>query len=338
MILFFGNALSKHGMNITMIEPLSQKLREMDDVEIASSVRNTVFRMFHMMWVYFRHVHNTKIVLIDTYSNLAFYYVLVIAGLSRMFNVPYAPILRGGNLGCGLKKSPFLAKMIFGYSKYNVTPSMYLLEQFQKEGYPVKYIPNFIELERYPYIKRHKCSPKLLWVRAFHEVYNPEMAIKVLGELAKEYPNAELCMVGPNKDGSLESCRKLAEDSGVLNNIIFTGQLPKEEWINLSKKYDIFINTTDFESFGLSVLEAAACGLPIVTTNSGELNYLYKDKHDALLVAKNDVFGMLNSIHDILNDSDLAESLSMNARRKAECFDWKAVKVYWENLVHDAEK
>ena len=133
-----------------------------------------------MVSVLLLNTNKAKLVLIDTYSNLAFYYVLVIASLARVFNVPYVPVLRGGNLDHRLQKSPVLSKMIFGYSKNNITPSMYLQEQFQKAGYVVKYIPNFIELEKYPYKERNECSLKLLWVRAFHGIYNPTMAIRVL--------------------------------------------------------------------------------------------------------------------------------------------------------------
>jgi len=333
MILYFGNILSKHENTVTFIEHLAPKLIEYDNVVVASNRKNPIVRMIHMVSVLLLNTNKAKLVLIDTYSNLAFYYVLVIASLARVFNVPYVPVLRGGNLDHRLQKSPVLSKMIFGYSKNNITPSMYLQEQFQKAGYVVKYIPNFIELEKYPYKKRNECSLKLLWVRAFHGIYNPTMAIRVLTELSKKNPNAELCMVGPDKDGSKDSCLKLAEKSGVLKNITFTDKLPKEDWIILSKNYDIFINTTDFESFGLSVLEAAACGLPIITTNAGELNYLYKDKQDALLVDKNDVQGMVKSIQTVFEDKNLAESLSINARKKAENFSWETVKPLWGNII-----
>ena len=159
------------------------------------------------------------------------------------------------------------------------------------------------------------------------------MAVRVLFELFKSYPEAELCMVGLDQDGSMKSCKKLAEKLGVSNNILFTGQLTKEEWIESSKHLSIFINTTNIESFGLSVMEAAACGLPIITTNVGELIYIYEHKHDALLVEKNDIKAMARSIQNLLNDNKFAESLSVNAREKVEKYSWEFIGKSWKNII-----
>ena len=125
----------------------------------------------------------------------------------------------------------------------------------------------------------------------------------------------------------------LADEMGVLDKVTFTGMLPKTEWIELSQNYDIFINTTNLESFGVSVIEAAACGLPIVTTNVGELIYLYKDGEDALLVEKDDAHNMVKKITSIIEDKILAENLSKQARKKAEGFEWETVKLQWDNLI-----
>ncbi len=60
-----------------------------------------------------------------------------------------------------------------------------------------------------------------------------------------------------------------------------------------------------------------ALGFPIVSTNAGGLKYLHKNGVDALLVEKNDIDGMVNKILSILDDHQLAESLSINARKKS---------------------
>jgi len=159
------------------------------------------------------------------------------------------------------------------------------------------------------------------------------MAIRVLGKLIDKYPDATLCMVGPDKDGSLESCQILAKALNVVDRISFTGLLTKKEWIDLSSNYDIFINTTNFDNHPVSVIEAMALGFPIVSTNVGGLKYLHADKQDALLVEKNDVNSMVEKIHSVLEDCTLAESLSINARKKAESFDWSEVSNEWFQLI-----
>ena len=60
--------------------------------------------------------------------------------------------------------------------------------------------------------------------------------------------------------------------------------MKKSSWINLSKDCDIFINTTNYDNMPISVIEAMALGLPIVSTNAGGLKYFHDDGEDALLV------------------------------------------------------
>ena len=99
----------------------------------------------------------------------------------------------------------------------------------------MQYIPNFIQLDDYPFRLRKLLNPKLFWVRSFHKIYNPKMAIYVLYNILKEYSNAHLTMVGPEKDGSQKLCMDLAKDLGISGKITFTGLLPKKRWIDCFK-------------------------------------------------------------------------------------------------------
>ena len=159
-----------------------------------------------------------------------------------------------------------------------------------------------IDIKNYNFKHRLKCKPKLLWVRSFHNVYNPEMAIYVLLDLLKKYPESKLCMIGPEKDGSLKNCKIIVEKYNITEKVKFAGFLPKDQWIDLSSKYDIFINTTDFDNQPVSVIEAMALGFPVVTTNVGGLQYLHDDGVDALMVKKNDIEGMSHAIERIITD------------------------------------
>jgi glycosyltransferase involved in cell wall biosynthesis len=95
---------------------------------------------------------------------------------------------------------------------------------------------------------------------------------------------------------------------------------------------DIFLNTTNVDNTPISVLEAMACGLCVVSTNAGGIPYLLEHERDALLVPPDDAQAMARAVHRILTEPGLAESLSENARRKVEQFDWCAVLPQWERL------
>lgn len=79
-------------------------------------------------------------------------------------------------------------------------------------------------------------------------------------------------------------------------------------------------------------MEAAACGLCIVTTDAGESPYLWQDGVNALIVPKANPAAMAKAVIRILAESALAEKLSNNARLKAEEYDWSMIIPRWENL------
>ena len=273
------------------------------------------------------------IVFIDTYSHHAFNYALFCSLLCKIIRVKYIPILRGGNLPHRLKKNPYLTKIIFANSIINISPSKFLKIKFKEHGFKSKYIPNIIDIKVYPFQLRRNCNPKLLWVRSMHKSYNPQMAVIVLSELIKIYPNATLNMVGPDKDGSSNKCVQLARKLGVEKSILLTGGLKKSSWTNLSKECDIFINTTNYDNMPVSVIEAMALGLPIVSTNAGGLKYLLNDGEDALLVPRNDIGMMVKKITLLFNNPYIAINLSLNARKNAEEYSWEKVRLDWLKLL-----
>lgn len=333
-ILYIGNALTRSGNTLTTIEYLSSLLREEGFlVTVASSKQNKLLRMLDMLYGVYKNRKSCDIVLIDTYSTQNFYYAVLVASLCKKFKLPYIPILHGGSLPKRLKKSPSLSVGLFNSAKINVAPSRYLVEAFAKAGYShVTHIPNSIELDKYKYKSRTKISPKLLWVRSFHEIYNPILALEVVALLKVKYPDISLCMIGPDKDGSLEKCKAYASKNNL--DVTFTGGLPKQEWLALAAKYDVFINTTNFDNTPVSVIEAMALGLPVVSTNVGGIPYLITHNKNGLLVSKNDAEAMADQIECLLIEPALCKEITSEALEVVKTYDWKNVKAQWIALLN----
>lgn len=332
-ILYIGNKLSQHGLNKTTVETLGEDLvKEGFEVVSVSSKKNFFLRLFEMIW---STLTKSKVayVIIDTYSTKAFWYAFICSQIARFRKIKYIPILHGGDLPNRLKNNPKLSNAIFSNAYKNIAPSNYLKSVFEKHEFQnVIYIPNTIEIAKYNYKKRENIAPKLLWVRAFASIYNPEMAIQVLNNLKEKYPNASLTMVGPDKDGSMETTKALAEKLNV--EVSFTGKLSKEDWWKLSEEHDVFINTTHFDNTPVSVMEAMALGIPVVSTNVGGIPFLIENNKTALLVDDNDITEMVNSIQRLIEDKNLTISLSENGRKLAETWDWDKVKEQWKNLLN----
>ena len=332
-LLYVGNKLSKHGNTATSIETLGVFLEsEGFEVYYASSKKNKILRMLDMIWNTLKYANKVDYVLIDTYSTINFWYAFIISQLCRLLSVKYITKLHGGNLPNRIKKSRNFCDMIFQNAHINVAPSNYLFKAFENNGYDkLIYIPNTIELQNYSFKKRESVTPKLLWVRSFAKIYNPTMAVKVLFGLKNEFPQAMLCMVGPVKDESYQETVQLIKELEI--DVVFTEKLSKAEWAELSKQYDIFINTTHFDNTPVSVIEAMALGLPVVSTNVGGIPFLLKHQDNALLVPDNDVEKMINEIKKLLNNPKLARQVSENARIFVGDFDWEVVKKQWFELL-----
>jgi len=331
-ILYIGNALSNKGKTSTTIETLSKHLREICSIKIASNKSNKISRVLDMIKLVLANNSKTDFVLIDTYSTTNFYYALIISQLCRFFKLKYITILHGGNLELRLKENSTLSGLIFKNAHEIVAPSNFLKTVFSSYGYSeVLFIPNTIEIENYEFKNRSINTIELLWVRSFASIYNPEQAVLVLEQLLKMNYDARLTMVGPDVDGSFAKIKDLANAKDLEVN--FTGKLSQPEWIALSKKCNVFINTTNIDNTPVSVIEAMALGLPVVTTNVGGLPYLIDDYTDGLLVPPQDVKSMVSAILKLKSEDTFRFKLITRARSKVEKFDWNAVKPKWKTLL-----
>nr|WP_315199079.1 glycosyltransferase family 4 protein [uncultured Flavobacterium sp.] len=331
-LLYIGNKLSKHGVTPTTIETLGPLLeQEGFSLKYSSSQKNKGLRFIAMLWSVFQY-RKTDYVLIDTYSTANFWYAFAISQLCRLLQIKYIPILHGGNLSFRLKKNPKICGMIFKNSFQNVAPSLFLISVFKEEGYHnVIHIPNAIELAKYPFLEREKAVPNLLWVRSFAKIYNPIMAVEVFACLKEKYPEATLCMVGPEKDGSLLEAKQRANNLNV--EVLFTGKLSKKDWIDLSKNYSVFINTTHFDNMPVSVIEAMSLGLAVVSTNVGGIPFLLENEKESLLVLDKDVNKMVEAVVRLIEEPDLFSKITSTAREKSKQFEWQEIKSKWLTIL-----
>ena len=332
-LLYLGNNLSESGKTETTIATLSASLRQEGyTVFVSSDKKNKMLRLLDMLFSIIKYSKKAAYVLIDTYSTHNFYYAYLSSQLCRILKLKYIPILHGGNLPNRLKTSPILSKALFKNAYINVAPSEYIKSEFEAQGYiNCICIPNSINIKNYPFKVRDFKTVKLLWVRSFSEIYNPLLAVKILKALLDENITASLCMVGPDNDGSLQKTKDYANEIGV--EVTFTGKLSKPEWIRLSENYNLFINTTNFDNMPVSVIEAMALGLPIISTNVGGMPFLIEAEKEGFLVDSNRANDFVEAIKKLLSHSENTYKMTLNARKKVAPFDWETVKKQWISIL-----
>jgi glycosyltransferase involved in cell wall biosynthesis len=141
-------------------------------------------------------------------------------------------------------------------------------------------------------------------------------------------------MVGPDK-GLLSEVRDFAIKSKVEQYITFSGGVPNNELYKYYQTHAVYLNTTSYESFGVAVVEAALCGIPMVSNHVGEIPLLWEDKDNILLVNNNNIDEYVKHVVSLFENKALAESISISARKNAEKFDWSLIKKSWLSILRD---
>ena len=335
MILYIGNILSSKGLNPPPIESMKDKICESigKKMILVSNKRNMWVRFLHMNLVYFWYFRKVSIIFLDVYSTKAFYYTFYFAFLSKIFSHKYISVVHGGNIENRIKKSKWMTNFVFENSNNNIIPSIYVESIFKKHNFKTTYIPNCIDFSKYKFKIRKEIRPRIMWLRSFHDIYNPKMAIEILRILNEDYNDVKLTMVGPDKDGSLKKCLELSKKYNLNKKVEFVGYLRKIEWLEIARDHDIFINTSTIDNMPVSILEMMALGLPIVSTNVGGIPFILKTGENSLLVKNNDCKSMASSIKYLINEPLFANKISMNALNSLKPFSAELVVPKWIKII-----
>jgi len=333
-VLLVGNFLSSKNGNPSVGEELEVRLKEIGwSVMITSNKRARLYRLLDMVGTAWTRRGNYQTAQVDVFSGPAFAWAESVCTILRLAQRNYILTLHGGNLPQFAERWPNRVRRLLNSAWRVTTPSLYLKEKLRRYRADLLVLPNPIAIDSYIFRLRKRPAPSLVWLRAFHRIYNPQLAPQVMKFLHASYPKASLRMIGPDKgDGSLNDTRQIALDLGISKWIKFLGKIPKCQVPASLQAADIFINTSNADNTPISVIEAMASGLCIVSTNVGGIPYLLEHEKDALLVPPDDPDAMASAICRLMEEPELAETLSVNARKKAEQFDWSKILPQWHQL------
>lgn len=330
-LLFIGSHLSHIRGTKGISEKIAERLYEKYDLELVSKHENQFLRMSDI--VLSSLLKSYEVMHIDVFSNRGFIYAEWASRIGRLKNKKIIMTLRGGMLAEKYEKEQERLKKVFERADVLQSPSLFLIDFFKKQNIEVSYMPNFIDLSLFKYKWVQPVKARLLWVRAFSPEYRPELAVMTLKKVLESHPEATLTMVGPDK-GILSEIKELVTKYHLESQVTFTGKIPNEELPSLYHSHSVYLNTTAYESFGVAVLEAAACGIPVVSTRVGEIPFLWKEDNEIMMCDANDK-DMSNKVNILIESKEKADKLSNSARKKAGTFDWESsIKEQWIELLN----
>jgi L-malate glycosyltransferase len=332
-LLFVGNLLSHRLRSQT-----ADIARQFDEigyhVSTTSSQESQILRLADMLFTAIRYRRRYDIVFIDTFDGRAFIFAELISRLCKTLGKKVVHIVRSGSFHDYALTHNKRVSSLFQRATLVVTPSLYLKAELEQQGFSIKYVPNGFNLNEYQWLERKSARPRLLWLRSFHEIYDPIMAVNAFEVVYRQYPTAKLTMAGPVRDNDLyESTKCRVQELGLEGAVAFLGFVPPSQHTRLGEEHDIFLCTTRFESFGVSNIQAGALGLCPILTKVGEIPHIWTDNINTDLVDQGDYRAMGEACLRLIEQPGLVEKRSISARENAERFSWPRVLPLWEQII-----
>ena len=160
----------------------------------------------------------------------------------------------------------------------------------------------------------------LLYVGRSDPYKNLATLVKALSLAAKQcrFP-LELLIAGP-LDSRYPEIGNLVSELGLVNSVRWTGYISDEELVKTYQTADLLVHPSRYEGFGLQVVEAMACGVPVICSNAGSLPEVAGQA--AITLAPDDLTGFASKIRDVLTNTTLAQNLSRKGLGQAAKFSW----------------
>jgi glycosyltransferase involved in cell wall biosynthesis len=164
---------------------------------------------------------------------------------------------------------------------------------------------------------------------------SPGLLVSAFAEVLKAVPDARLVIAGSGRE--VRNLSQQIRDLRITDSVSLIGGMAKERVAQLMAAADLFVLPSRMESFGLSLLEASAAGVPVVCSNAGGVPEVFRDGFNALLYPAGDDGAMAKAMIRLIRDSELAKKISANALGTARRFTWevaaeRTLRVYEEVL------
>jgi glycosyltransferase involved in cell wall biosynthesis/SAM-dependent methyltransferase len=250
----------------------------------------------------------------------------------RFWRRPVIVNFRGGDAGPFFRRRPRALTWIRRGTRLT-TPSGFLRDVFAQFGLAATVVPNIAELDRFRYRPRCSLGPHLLVTRHLEPWYNVTMAIRAFERVRASQPATTLTIVGDGRERpaleSLVAQRRLA-------GVTFLGRVPNERMPEIYDRCDVALNPSNVDNMPISLLEAFASGLVVVSTSAGGVPYLVDDGRTGYLVPPDDADAMAERVLWLCAHPAEARETAARARAACDAYAWPEVWTALRRVYDDA--
>ena len=245
--------------------------------------------------------------------------------IARLLGRPVVLNYHSGEAADHLQRSS-VARAALARVAVNVVPSAFLAEVFARFGLPAMVVPNIIDLDRFSFHDRSPLRPRFLSTRNLGYPYNVACTLRAFRRIQDARPDASLTIVGSGPDEA--ALRRLAAALG-LTHVDFLGRIAPDAIAGVYADHDIYLQTPDLDNMPLSVIEAFASGLPVVSTDAGGMRALLRHGHQGLLAPVGDHDAVAREALFLLGNPDTARMFAREALSSCRAYTWAAARPLW---------
>lgn len=206
---------------------------------------------------------------------------------------------------------------------------------------PIDIIPFGIDLQRFKSIKHNKKNnrPTVGFIKSLNPIYDVPLLIQAFSIAYNKLETKPLLII--IGDGPLMGeLKKLVFSLNIKEAVTFVGRISNEEVPEMLRSFDVFVNSSKEESFGVNILEAMACEVPVIATNCLGPNEVLENGKCGIILRDRNPESMADAMIELFNNKELREKYIRNARcRVVDCYDWdNNVKTLQQSLENVTNK
>lgn len=250
--------------------------------------------------------------------------------IAKLRNTPVVMNYRGGEVEAFFTKSFFWIKPTLNQCQRIIVPSNFLKLLFEKWQVNCKIVPNVIDTNKFS--SKHDAIladdskyPHIVITRNLEKIYGIDIAIRVIEHLKKQFSNIYLSVAGSGPEH--ENLTKLVNELSISDNVQFVGRVDNDEIMRLYHSADLMLNTSLVDNTPNSILEAMACGVPVISTSVGGIPHMITNGHNGVLVDSHNPIEIAYQIGCLLENKKLYRKYISNGYDYANQFTWDKVKL-----------
>jgi len=231
------------------------------------------------------------------------------------------------------------ADAVIGVSRHEIDT----LKDVWYDKNKIHIIPNGIDLKKFtpipspePFRKKYDLKEEKIVLFAGRLATNKglEYLVEASPKIVAEHPNVRFAIVGEDQ-GLADILKKKSNKLGTLKKFIFTGHVEEEILRSAFSACDVFVLPSEYEAFGIVLLEANACLKPCVATKVGGVPEVIEDGKNGILVEYADTNELANAICELLSDKEKSKRMGEYGRKKvSEKFTWEMIAKEIEKLYN----